>query len=264
MSTLPEAPLIEFRNVTVVRGDKIALDRLSLTIPRGENLAIIGPNGCGKSTLVKTITQECRPSTAYEDWSLKILGQDNWRLFDLRALLGIVSNDLMAACTRDFTGREIVLSGFFGSVGIWPHHEVTREMEEKAEQILDLLEVGHLASRWMDELSSGEARRILIGRALVNGPGALVLDEPANSLDLAASQSLSRILRKLAQAGTSIVMVTHHLPDIIPEITRVVFMRKGKVYREGGKEELLTTGTLSEVFETPLELARRDGHYNAW
>ncbi len=264
MSTLPEAPLIEFRNVTVVRGEKIALDRLTLTIPRGQNLAIIGPNGCGKSTLVKTITQECRPSTAYEDWSLKILGKDNWRLFELRAMVGIVSNDLMTTCTRDFRGREIVLSGFFGSVGIWPHHEVTREMVEKADRILDLLEVSHLGGRWMDELSSGEARRLLIGRALVNDPGALVLDEPANSLDLAASQSLSRILRKLAQAGTAIVMVTHHLPDILPEITRVVFMRRGKVYREGDKEALLTAETLSEVFETQLELTRRDGHYNAW
>lgn len=258
------APLIEFRNVTVVRGETAALDGFSLTIGAGENVAILGPNGCGKSTLVKTITQETRPSTAFKDWSLRILGQDNWSLFELRRHIGLVSNDLMQTCTRDFRGLEIVLSGFFGSVGIWPHHEVEPGMVEKAMGILEMLEIPHLAGRWMDEISSGEARRVLIGRALVHGPQTLILDEPANSLDLAAAQSLSRTLRKLAQAGTAIVMVTHHLPDIIPEISRVVMMKRGKVFRDGAAADVLSEAALSELFESEVHVSSRDGHYNAW
>src|SRR5262245_20187022 len=112
-------PLLSFRNITVMRGAKRVLDGFSLDIGSGENVAIIGPNGCGKSTLIKTISRELYP-LAVEGASVRLLGQDRWNIFDLRKHLGLVSNDLMASCTRDFTLRETILSGFFGSVGIWP------------------------------------------------------------------------------------------------------------------------------------------------
>src|SRR5215471_19582879 len=150
-------PLLEFRNVTVMRGVKRALDSLTFSIADGEHVAILGPNGSGKSTLIKAITRECYP---IQGSTLRILGQDRWNVFDLRVLLGIVSNDLMQTCTRDITGREAVLSGFFSSVGLCPWHHVTAEMEQRADEVLEVLEVPHLAARWMDELSSGEARRI--------------------------------------------------------------------------------------------------------
>ena len=185
-------------------------------------------------------------------------------MFDLRALLGIVSNDLMQACARDISGREAVLSGFFSSIGIWPNHHVTAAMKKKTDDVLALLEISHLAERNVDEMSSGEARRILIGRALVHDPKALVLDEPTASLDLHAMHELRAILGKLARAGTSIIVVTHHLPDIIPEIGRVILIKGGRVLRDGAKREILTTGSLSELFETPVELLERDGSYNFW
>jgi iron complex transport system ATP-binding protein len=257
-------PLIEFQDVTVYRGEKIALDGITLSIQAGEHVAILGPNGCGKSTLIKTITRECYPRYSGNGAGLRIFGQECWNVFDLRALLGIVSNDLMQSCSRDITGREAVLSGFFSSIGIWPNHHVTAAMEAKTDEILELLEITHLAGRDVNEMSSGEARRILIGRALAHDPKALVLDEPTASLDLHAMHELRAILRKLAQAGTSIIVVTHHLPDIIPEIGRVILIKKGRVLRDGAKRDVLTSRLLSELFETPVELVERAGLYQIW
>ena len=257
-------PLIEFQDVTVYRGDKIALDGITLSIQAGEHVAILGPNGCGKSTLIKTITRECYPRYSGNGAGLRIFGQECWNIFDLRSHLGIVSNDLMQSCSRDISGREAVLSGFFSSIGIWPNHHVTAAMEAKTDEILALLEISHLAGRDVNEMSSGEARRILIGRALAHDPKALVLDEPTASLDLHAMHELRAILRKLAQAGTSIIVVTHHLPDIIPEIGRVILIKKGRVLRDGAKRDVLTSALLSDLFETPVELVERDGLYQIW
>jgi iron complex transport system ATP-binding protein len=257
-------PLIEFHDVTVYRGEKMALDRITLSIKAGEHVAILGPNGCGKSTLIKTITRECYPRYSGNGCGLRIFGQECWNVFDLRALLGIVSNDLMQSCARDISGREAVLSGFFSSIGIWPNHHVTKAMEAKTDEILALLEISHLADRDVNEMSSGEARRILIGRALAHDPKALVLDEPTTSLDLHATHELRAILRKLAQAGTSIIVVTHHLPDIIPEIGRVVLIKKGRVLRDGDKRDMLTPELLSELFETSVEVVERGGLYQLW
>src|SRR5580704_16769109 len=255
-------PLIDFRNITVQRGDRLVLDGLTLAIDEGEHVAILGPNGSGKSTLIKLIARELYPRQKDEPWRAQILGRDRWNLFELRNQLGLVSNDWMQMCTRDYSGYEIVLSGFFGSVGIWPNHDVTSEMERQARDAMDLLEIAHLAERNTNEMSSGEARRILIARALVHGPQALVLDEPTTSLDLHATHELREILRKLAARGISIVMVTHHLPDIIPEMRRVVLMRDGRVVGDGPKEEVLEAGALSAVFGLPVEVLDRGGYYH--
>jgi iron complex transport system ATP-binding protein len=254
--------LIDFHNITVQRGQRLVLDGLTLGIKEGEHVAILGPNGCGKSTLIKVISRELYPRQKEEPWRAQILGRDRWHLFDLRNQLGLVSNDWMQMCTRDYSGYEIVLSGFFGSVGIWPNHAVTASMEQKAREVMELLEIGHLAEQNTIEMSSGEARRILIARALVHGPRALILDEPTNSLDLHAEHALREILRKLARTGINLLMVTHHLPDIIPEIDRVVSIREGRIHYDGAKREALTAGRLSALFAVPLEVIHRAGYYH--
>jgi iron complex transport system ATP-binding protein len=260
---LASPALLAFQRVSVMLGDKRVLHDVSLSIGAGEHVAILGPNGCGKSTLIKTITRECYPLGA-PDSSLSIFGRETWNVFELRPLLGIVSNELMRRCTREITGREMVLSGFFSSIGVQPYHEVTGAMLEKTGQVLELLEVPHLADREMTEMSSGEAHRLLIGRALVHDPLALLLDEPSNSLDFRAALELRDMLRKLAQAGTGILMVTHHLADILPEIDRVILLRGGRVFADGPKSEMLTTERLTELFGLPVEVARRDGYYHLW
>lgn len=255
-------PLIDFRNVTVQRDSQTVLDGVTLTIPQGQHLAILGPNGSGKSTFIKLISRELYPRLKSEPWSLRIMGRDCWNLFDLRNQLGIVSNDWVGMCTRDYSGFEIVLSGFFGSVGIWPNHHVTPAMERETREVMDLLEISHLAGRDTREMSSGEARRILIARALVHRPQALVLDEPTSSLDLRATRELREVLRRLARGGISLVLVTHHLPDIVPEIDRVVLIRNGRICRDGPKREILEAGVLSGLFGIPVELLERDGYYH--
>src|ERR1700679_786474 len=192
-------PLIDFQNVTVQRGESLVLDGLTLGIDEGEHVAILGPNGSGKSTLIKLISRELYPRQKDEPWRAQILGRDRWNLFDLRNQLGLVSNDWMQMCTRDYSGYEVVVSGFFGSVGIWQNHTVTDAMERKAREVMEFLETAHLAEQNTIEMSSGEARRILIGSALVHNPRALILDEPTNSLDLHAEHGLREILRRLAR-----------------------------------------------------------------
>jgi iron complex transport system ATP-binding protein len=258
---VPSPPLIEFHGVSVVRGARLALDTITLRIGVGEHVAILGPNGCGKSTLIKTITRECYPLVR-EGSSIQILGRDTWNVFELRSMLGIVSNDLMNTLTRDVTGRDVVLSGFFSSVGIWSHQHVSDSMRAKAEAALARLEVSHLAERFTTEMSSGEARRVLIARALVHEPRALLFDEPSTSLDLFAQHELQMLMRRLAHSGIGIILVTHHLADIIPETERVILMRQGRIVADGAKQEVLTTEGLSALFGLPLELARRNGYYN--
>ncbi len=255
-------PLIELENVTVQRGEKLVLHDVTLSIAQGEHVAILGPNGSGKSTLIKLISRDLYPKLKQEPWILRLLGRETWHIFELRSHLGIVSNDWMQLCNRDYSGQEIVLSGFFGGVGVWPWDEVTPEMERKTRDVLDLLEISHLADRPTNEMSSGEARRILIGRALVHDPQALVLDEPTTSLDLHATHELREILRKLTREGISIILVTHHLPDIIPEIGRVVLMRNGRVYCDGPKADVLRAEPLSELFGVPVEVLERRGYYH--
>jgi len=246
-----------------MRGENVALRQVSLTIGAGEHVAILGPNGCGKSTLIKTITRECYP-LANPASSVSILGKSAWDVVQLRSMLGIVTNDLMAQCTREITGFDIVLSGFFSSIGLWPNHHVTDEMRQQSYRVLEMLDAPHLAEKPVDEMSSGEARRMLIGRALVHNPKALLLDEPSTSLDLFAQHELRETIRRLAQAGLGIVLVTHHLSDIIPEIERVILMRGGQIVADGPKVQVLTAEALRSLFGVQVELAARDGYYHLW
>ena len=226
-------------------------------------MAVLGPNGSGKSTLIKTITRELYPLLRPET-RLEIMGQQSWNIFELRSHIGMVSNDLMAQCTRDITGRELVLSGFFGSIGVWPNHEVLPEMEAAVKRAMARLEVSHLANRWLDELSSGEARRLLIARSLIHNPRTLLLDEPTTSLDLTALHEVREQMRALAEGGVGLLLITHHLDDIIPEIDRVVLLRNGSVFADGPKGEVLTSDRLSSMFGVAVDVIQRDGFYHAW
>lgn len=255
-------PLLALQNVTVLRGqpsERPALDGVSLQIGAGEHVCILGPNGCGKSTLIKTITRECYPLPR-EGSSITILGRDLWNIFELRSLLGIVSPDLLVSCTTDATGRDVVLSGFFSSTRIFPNHHPDPEHLARAEAALERLGIAHLAGRAVAHMSSGEAKRTLIARALVHDPQTLLFDEPSNALDIAAQVQLRETMRDLARSGLGIVLVTHHVSEIIPEIERVVMLRDGRVLADGPKRELLTPEKLSELFGVEVRLVQQDGY----
>src|ERR1700726_1297576 len=256
-----KAALLALNRVTVIRGERAALEDVTLRIDAGEHVCILGPNGCGKSTLIKTITRECYP-LASAGSSMAILGRERWNIFELRSLLGIVSPDLMASCTTDATCRDVVLSGFFSSTRIFPHHAPTAELLEKTNAALARLGIAHLAGRPVAHMSSGEAKRTLIARALVHNPQTLLFDEPSNALDIGAQLQLRETMRELAQSGLGILLVTHHVSEIIPEIERVILLRAGRIVADGPKGKILSAAQLSELFGVPVELSRRDGYYH--
>ena len=256
-------PLLLLKNVTVMRGDGAALRDVNLEIAAGEHVCILGPNGSGKSTLIKAITRECYPQ-ARDGCSMSILGRERWNIFELRSLLGIVSPDLLVSCTTDATGRDVVLSGFFSSTRIFPHQHPDLMHLERAEAALERLGIAHLADRPVAQMSSGEAKRTLIARALVHDPQTLLFDEPSNALDIGAQLQLRETMRELAQFGLGILLVTHHVSEIIPEIERMVLLREGRILADGPKAAILTEENLSSLFNAKVRLGQRDGYFHLY
>lgn len=263
-------PLVEMEHVHVARGREVVLHDVSLRIARGEHVAILGPNGCGKSTLLKTMTCELYPLVRPET-QVRIMGRERWDLTELKRRMGVVSAELPGKPTLHTTGFDAVVTGFFSSSTLWPNLTVTDAMRDRASAILETLGAGALRDKPVGQMSAGQQRRVMIGRALAgtsaDGEGAvqmLLLDEPSNALDLAAQRDLREMLRRLARAGTAIVLITHHIADILPEMDRVVMMREGRIVAGGSKRELLTAERLGELFGGQLHVSERDGFYNAW
>jgi iron complex transport system ATP-binding protein len=263
-----ESQFLELRQVDVARGDRVVLHDVNLTIRAGEHVAILGPNGCGKSTLIMTMTCQIYPMVQ-PGMQVRIFGRERWDLTQLRRYFGVVGAGLMGAelpgeRTATTTGLDAVIAGFFSASTLWPNLHVTGEMRERAVEALERMEAMHLATQLVGEMSAGEKRRILIARALVHRPRQLLLDEPSNALDLAAQRELRETLRRLAREGTGLVLVTHHLGDILPEIERVILMRDGRIVGDGPREELLTEARLSELFKAPVRIGRDEEWLHIW
>lgn len=261
--TVNSPPLLDLQHVTVLRDRRPVLDDISLQIASGECVAILGANGAGKSTLLKLLTRECYPVPS-DRTVCRIMGQERWNVFALRSYLGIVSNDLAASFESGTVARDVVLGGFFSSLTVEPAiHDVTHRMRETADDALAQLGASDLARRDVRTLSSGEARRVTIARALVHRPRALVFDEPCTSLDLAAQREVRAAMRTLAHGGVGVVLVTHDLAEIFPEIQRVVLLAGGRIVADGPKAEVLTREALSALFGVDVELRQSEGVYDA-
>jgi iron complex transport system ATP-binding protein len=256
-------PFLKLTHVNVARGDNLVLHDINLSVNTGEHIAILGPNGCGKSTLIKTITCECYPIVQPET-RVNIFGRERWDLTELKKRLGVVSAELPGKPTLQTTGRDAVLTGFFSSSTLWPNLTVTSAMRERSEEVLEQIDAVNLVDKPVGEMSAGQQRRIMIGRALVGSSQMLLLDEPSNALDISAQRELRSLLRKLAQHGTGILLITHHIADIIPEIDRILLLREGRIIGDGPKAELLTAPTLSNLFQTDVQLTEKDGFHHAW
>jgi iron complex transport system ATP-binding protein len=257
------ADFLEMHEVNVARGDRVVLHDVNLSIHAGEHVAIMGPNGCGKSTLILTMTCQIYPIVR-PGMQVRIFGRERWDLTELRKHFGVVGADLPGERTAVTTGLDAVVAGFFSASTLWPNLHVTDEMRERAAEALERMEASHLAEQLVGAMSAGEKRRILIARALVHRPRQLLLDEPSNALDLAAQRELRETLRRLTREGTGLVLVTHHLGDILPEIERVILMRGGKIVGDGPRQELLTEARLSELFRTPVRIGRDEEWLHSW
>ena len=262
-------PFLELTNATVVLGGARVLDGLTLTLPAGRHAAILGPNGAGKSTLMKLLTLQLYPAAADREDTpapVRVFGQERWDVFALRSRLGIVSADLHDRFVHGnsngvVTAVDAVVSGFFATQGVFAHQRVTGDMRVHAAEALARVGAEHLAQRTFDTLSTGEARRVLIARALVHRPEVLVLDEPTRGLDLVARHAFMERVRAVARDGTTILLVTHYADEIIPEIDRVVLLKRGRIAADGPKRQVLTAAALSDAFDAPLVVDCIDGYY---
>jgi iron complex transport system ATP-binding protein len=261
-----DLPVLELNDATVVKDGRHVLDRVSLTIARGEHTAIVGPNGAGKSILVSLLTQEQRPLAPSNGTpAVRIFGRHNWDLFELRSQLGIISASLhqhfvAGNSEGTITAEAAVLSAFLSSYGILRYGTITDAMRETAASALAAAGAAALARRTLDEMSSGEARRVLLARALATSPSALVLDEPTTGLDLVARHGFMETVGELARGGTTIVLVTHHIEEIVPEITRVILLRDGRIMADGPRAEILTSARLSQLFAHPVVVESAHGY----
>jgi len=261
-------PFLELRHVNVMRGPNMVLRDINLRIARGEQIAILGPNGCGKTTLIKAMTCELYP-LAEPEMHVSLFGRPRWDLTELRRRLGVVSAELPGKPTLHTSGFDAVLTGYFSSSTIWPNLLVTEAMRARTEEVLELLDATDLRKKLVGEMSAGQQRRIMIARALV-GAGddtqsrMLLLDEPSNALDLAAQRELRNTLRRLAQQGIGLILITHHVEDIIPEIDRILMIRGGRIVADGSKKSLLTSAKLQKLFDVDISLHEREGFFHAW
>ena len=268
MDVATEQPLLELHGATVVLGGTRILDGLTLRIAAGEHTAILGPNGAGKSTFIKLLTLQQYPLPAVNGTPpIRVMGRELWDVFALRAQMGIVSPDLHdrfvhGNSSGTISGLEAVVSGFFASQGVFAHQQVTGAMRQAAADALARVGATHLGAATLDTMSTGEARRVLIARALVHKPRALVLDEPTRGLDLVARHEFLERIRAVAQQGTTILLVTHHVDEIIPEIGRVILLRHGRVAADGAKAAVLTAAELGRTFDATLAVAQAGGYYH--
>ncbi len=260
-----EAPLIDIRNATIYRGNTRVFEKLTLKIDQHEPAAILGPNGSGKTTLLKLINRELYPMRK-DGASVRILGRETWNVWELRSHIGIVSHDLQTRYRSTTTGLHVVLSGFLSSVGIHGTlaARITTDQATRAREVMEALGIAALGGTPLRNMSTGQQRRCLLARALVHDPDTLILDEPTEGLDLAASFDYLARIRRLAESGKNIVLVTHLLNEIPPEVNRVILLREGKIVADGIKDEVLTERNLRQTYDIDLRLAKIDEYYLAY
>lgn len=259
------AALLKLRDVSVVRtvGKQVVriLDHLSLDIPQGQHTVILGPNGSGKTSLLKLLNRQFYPSVDEgQTGEVEILGRSCWNVEELRRRLGIVSGDLDREFALPRSGRmtalQAVLSGFDGVQLITFTDQDDAKRVDDARDALCQVGAEHLVDRTLMTMSTGERRRVLIARALVPRPEALILDEPTTGLDIAARAAFLSEIRRLAQSGITIILVTHHVEEIIPEIQTAVLLKSGRVVAKGSCDHLIGDKSMSELFGAQVHVQR--------
>ena len=256
------SPFIEIERATVYRGDTCVFHDLSLEIDEGTHAAILGPNGAGKSTFLKLLAGEVHP-VPHDETHIRLFGEEQWNVWDVRKRLGLVSHDLQHQYMEQVTGLKVVLSGYYASIGIYGHQDFRYSQISRAHTVMEELGIGFLIDRRFADMSTGEQRRCLLGRALVHEPTALVLDEPTSGLDLTATFHYLDLVRGFMKKGKTVLLVTHHIHEIPPEVERVLLLKEGRVLQDGDKARVLTEANLSLLFGCPVALAQANGWYQA-
>lgn len=255
--------IINFQNIHAHYGGKSVLENIDLKIENGQHWAILGANGCGKSTLIKLITNELYPDPNYT-YKKEVFGQERWHISDLKSYFGIITNDLhnyFYNYGKSIRVYDAVLSGFYSSVGIFPHQHFTQDQHNKVREVLEFLEIKHLVEKKIGQLSTGELRRVVVARALIHDPKAFILDEPTVGLDIKAQEQFIHTMRKISKRST-IILITHHLEEIFPEISHIALICNKTIFKQGKKEDILSSENLTQVFETNIILKKTKLRYH--
>jgi len=254
---------LEMIDVSVIKGGKKILDSIDLSIEQNESVAIVGSNGSGKTTLIKLLRGEMHPYYNEESPAvMKIFGDPNWNVFDVRSKMGVVSMDLQNQFGTDTLVSEVITSGFFGSIDVFRNMKVTPQMISKAHDAAVMMGIDDLFDRTLEGISLGEMRRTLIARALVTDPSTLVMDEPMTGLDIVMASKFRKMFDILIGAGVSLVVVTHNLEDIPEKIDRIIMMKEGRIFADGKKDSLLTSEVMSELYDEPIKVECNNGTYH--
>jgi len=259
---MSQPALIEMKNVQVKCGRYEVFSDLSLTLPADRSSAVIGPNGSGKSTLLKLIARDLYPE-GNENAVFNILGQAARERDKLRLEMGLVSHELQTRIDKGSSVYQVVISAFYSSLTTYFHQTYTEEQKETARRYIKFVGIGHLTDTLFAALSTGEQRRCLLARSLIHNPEYLILDEPTAGLDIKASYQYLETLSELIASGKKIVLVTHHLHEILPEIDWFVFLKDRQLIEAGERSELLTDEKISNLFEIPMQLKEEDGRITA-
>jgi iron complex transport system ATP-binding protein len=254
--------ILDIKHATIYRGDTCVFDDLSFILDEDQHTAILGPNGAGKSTILKLLAGEVHVMPKNMT-SIRLFGEEQWNVWDVRKRLGMVSHDLQHHYMEQVTGLKVVLSGYYASIGTYGHQDYSYAQIARAHAVMEDLGIGFMTDRRYAEMSTGEQRRCLLARALVHEPSVLVLDEPTSGLDLTATFHYLDLVRTHMRKGKTILLVTHHIHEIPPEIRRVVLLKKGKILEDGDKKTMLSETHLSHLFDCSVTLAQAHGWYQA-
>jgi iron complex transport system ATP-binding protein len=255
--------LISIKNASVrANGTKI-LDNVTFEVNKGEHIAVLGPNGAGKSTLFNVICMETHPLWS-EELKLVRFGEERISKEVLRQKMGIVSKELLGICSSSYIARDIIAGGLLSSIGLDFHHHLSSSMWDKVDKTISRYDCSSIQSKRMRDLSTGEAQKVLLARALVLEPELVLLDEAANGLDFPSRSIYRDTLNTISEEGKTIVLITHDLSQILPVINKIVFMSDGKIVDCGNKEQMLTEKNLSALYGREVYLDKRNGLYSAW
>lgn len=250
-------PLLEVTQLLFARGNALLLDRVDWRVERGQHWAIVGPNGCGKTTLLRSLTGYLSASSGSISLLGKRYGEADWR--ELRRRIGLVTSALQSSIPPAETALETVISGKYAQLDLWV--KPTAGDVRLARRWLRHVGLPELESRPWLYLSQGERQRVLIARALMARPRLLILDEPCGGLDPVAREDFLQFLQQVGAGPESpaLVLVTHHVDEIMPVFSHALVLREGKVVASGPRRAALTTAILSHAFGRPVRLVRTGG-----